>query len=181
MGGGPITAFSGSPALGILYITAAGRVGVNPVATLSATGGADFSFCRVNGLAGTYRGFSMRTGVLARWFVSANSTAEAGADAGSDFAIRAYNDAGGAIDFPLIIIRAAGGVITFAVARPVVMGALTAASLTHGSATLLITTASLTNGAGASAGTLTNAPAAGNPTKWVLINDNGTTRRIPAW
>jgi len=30
-------------------------------------------------------------------------------------------------------------------------------------------------------GTLTNAPAAGNPTKWIPIDDNGTTRFIPAW
>lgn len=37
------------------------------------------------------------------------------------------------------------------------------------------------NGAAAATGTLTNAPAAGNPTKWLQINDNGTTRYIPAW
>lgn len=40
---------------------------------------------------------------------------------------------------------------------------------------------SYTNGAGASLGTLTNAPSAGNPTKWVAIDDNGTTRHVPAW
>ena len=39
----------------------------------------------------------------------------------------------------------------------------------------------LTNGAGSSVGTLTNAPAAGNPTKWIIINDNGTLRKIPTW
>lgn len=53
--------------------------------------------------------------------------------------------------------------------------------VTHGSATLLTTTTALTNGAAAAAGTLLNAPAAGNPTKWIPINDNGTTRYIPAW
>lgn len=37
------------------------------------------------------------------------------------------------------------------------------------------------NGAGASLGTLTNAPAAGNPTKWIPVVDNGTTRYVPAW
>jgi hypothetical protein len=37
------------------------------------------------------------------------------------------------------------------------------------------------DGAGASAGTLANAPAVGNPTKWIPIDDNGTTRYIPAW
>jgi hypothetical protein len=39
----------------------------------------------------------------------------------------------------------------------------------------------LNNGAGASAATFTNAPAAGNPTKWIPIDDNGTTRYIPAF
>ena len=50
-----------------------------------------------------------------------------------------------------------------------------------GTATLLTSTVALTNGAGAATGTLTNAPAVGNPTKWIPINDNGTTRYIPAW
>ena len=36
-------------------------------------------------------------------------------------------------------------------------------------------------GAAAAAGTLLNAPVAANPTKWIPINDNGTTRYIPAW
>jgi hypothetical protein len=57
----------------------------------------------------------------------------------------------------------------------------TTGGVTHGSTTLLTTTANLTNGAAAAAGTLANAPAAGNPTKWVPINDNGTTRYIPCW
>lgn len=43
------------------------------------------------------------------------------------------------------------------------------------------TSAALANGAAAAAGTLLNAPAAGDPTKWIPINDNGTTRYIPAW
>jgi hypothetical protein len=47
--------------------------------------------------------------------------------------------------------------------------------------TLLRSSVALTNGAGAGAGSLTNAPVAGNPTKWVPINDNGTTRYIPCW
>jgi len=55
------------------------------------------------------------------------------------------------------------------------------AGLTTGSTTLHTTSVSLTNGAGALTGTLTNAPATGNPTKWIPINDNGTTRYIPAW
>jgi hypothetical protein len=59
---------------------------------------------------------------------------------------------------------------------------LKAASLTVSDGTqLVISSAAFTNGAGAQTGTLTNAPAAGNPTKWIPVNDNGTTRYIPAW
>ncbi len=43
------------------------------------------------------------------------------------------------------------------------------------------TNVTLNNYAGASAGTLTNAPSAGNPTKWILINDNSVLLKIPAW
>lgn len=50
-----------------------------------------------------------------------------------------------------------------------------------GGAVFLLTSSALTNGAGAAAGTITNAPTAGNPTKWIGINDNGTVRYIPAW
>lgn len=53
--------------------------------------------------------------------------------------------------------------------------------LTLSGGTLLTTSAALTNGAAAAAGTLLNAPIAGNPTKWIPVNDNGTTRYIPAW
>jgi len=43
------------------------------------------------------------------------------------------------------------------------------------------TSAALANGAAAALGTLTNAPAAGNPTKWIPINDSGVIRHIPSW
>lgn len=55
------------------------------------------------------------------------------------------------------------------------------AVLRDNSADLIKSTATLSNGAGANVGTLNNAPTAGNPTKWVAIDDNGTTRYIPAW
>jgi hypothetical protein len=59
-------------------------------------------------------------------------------------------------------------------------GAITAA-ITDSTTNLIASSLTLTNGSGASVGTLTNAPSAGNPSKWVLINDNGTTRYVPAW
>lgn len=59
---------------------------------------------------------------------------------------------------------------------------ITASSVTQTDATALIHTATaLNNGAAAQVATMTNGPAAGNPTKWVPIDDNGTTRYIPAW
>lgn len=54
-------------------------------------------------------------------------------------------------------------------------------ALSVSSTTMIRTATSFTNGAGAALGTLTNAPVAGPPTKWIPINDNGTTRYIPAW
>jgi hypothetical protein len=68
-----------------------------------------------------------------------------------------------------------------------VIGAATGTSvnltggITTGNTILHTTSAALSNGAGAGAGTLTNAPTAGDPTKWISINDNGTTRYIPTW
>lgn len=56
-----------------------------------------------------------------------------------------------------------------------------AGKIVTGSTTLHETSVALANGAAAATGTLTNAPAAGNPTKWFPINDNGTTRYVPAW
>lgn len=53
--------------------------------------------------------------------------------------------------------------------------------LSPGAGQLAAATTAYTNNAAAAAGTLTNAPVAGNPTKWIPINDNGTIRNVPAW
>lgn len=58
----------------------------------------------------------------------------------------------------------------------------TVTSITVSVGTFMVkSSAAWTNGAAAGAGTLLNAPAAGNPTKWIPVDDNGTTRYIPAW
>jgi hypothetical protein len=44
-----------------------------------------------------------------------------------------------------------------------------------------LTFTAATSGAGSSAGTLSNAPAAGNPAFWLPVTINGTVRHIPAW
>jgi hypothetical protein len=63
-----------------------------------------------NGAAGTFRNVKLSTNGLARWLVSANDTAEAGSNAGSNFEIRRYNDAGTLLDIPFGINRASGTV-----------------------------------------------------------------------
>jgi hypothetical protein len=58
----------------------------------------------------------------------------------------------------------------------------TVTSITVSVGTFMVkSSAAFTNGAAAQVGTLNNAPAAGNPTKWIPVDDNGTTRYIPAW
>lgn len=76
-----------------------------------------------------------------------------------------------------------GGTTTAAISIPITSGTVTLGGTitTPGGAVLHITNTALTDGAAAQTGTLTNAPTAGNPTKWIGINDNGTTRYVPAW
>jgi len=52
---------------------------------------------------------------------------------------------------------------------------------TNGFNQMIGTTTAYANGAAAAAGTLLNAPVAGDPTKWITINDAGVLRQIPAW
>lgn len=46
---------------------------------------------------------------------------------------------------------------------------------------LITSSVTMTNGAAVAGGTLLNAPIAGNPTKWVPVDDNGTIRFAPLW
>lgn len=59
--------------------------------------------------------------------------------------------------------------------------AITALRLTSSDGNLAASSAAYASNPGAQVATLTNGPTAGNPTKWIPINDNGTTRNIPAW
>ncbi len=52
---------------------------------------------------------------------------------------------------------------------------------TNNAAFLIRTNTALTSSAGAQAATILNGPTAGNPTKWVAVDDNGTTRYVPLW
>jgi hypothetical protein len=78
-------------------------------------------------------------------------------------------------------VAAGGTVNNHAIYSDSTAMSLLTGGLTVGTTTLLTSSVALSNGAGAGAGTISNAPAAGNPTKWIPINDNGTIRHIPSW
>lgn len=62
----------------------------------------------VDAAAATIRAFAVKTANVLRWNWGATSTAEAGSNAGSDFFLAAYTDAGALINTPIIITRATG-------------------------------------------------------------------------
>lgn len=64
----------------------------------------------LNGAAGTGRQITYRTNGLNRWVVLARSGPETGANAGSNFAITSYDDAGNYIEDPLVVTRATGAI-----------------------------------------------------------------------
>ena len=73
-------------------------------------------------------------------------------------------------------ITAASAILTNIAASTV-----TTALLTIGTSTPIVSTVAFNNGAAGQIATMTNSPTAGNPTKWIPINDNGTIRYIPSW
>lgn len=55
------------------------------------------------------------------------------------------------------------------------------AGITDTTGNLISSGVDLTNGSGSDIATLNTAPVSGDPTKWVPIDDNGTTRYLPVW
>lgn len=133
---------------------------------------------QLRGAAGTDRNLNWMTGTSLRWIARADNVAEGGANAGSNWALHARTDAGGAIDSPLQIVRAANGAITLGGAgnRQVII-----AGTAWGAGAASLRFNGLTNGAGALAGTLGNSPVAGNPAFWLPVSIAGTVRFIPCW
>ncbi len=81
----------------------------------------------IRGAAGTLRSLAYYTGATSlRWNLFAGSGAEVGANAGSDFGLASYDDAGALIGFVCVITRAAGGLVNFS--RPVYSGSFQSAS-----------------------------------------------------
>lgn len=64
----------------------------------------------VSGTAGSDRRFLIETGGVARWGIGADSTAEAGSDAGSDFELVSYDDSGSELEQILTVTRSTGAI-----------------------------------------------------------------------
>lgn len=85
--------------------------------------------------AGQSRGIVYYTGnSSARWFVEANSTAESGGNAGSDFVISNWDDAGAYIGSPFTITRSTGTTNISALAARIATSTETSGTLTSVSA-----------------------------------------------
>jgi hypothetical protein len=90
-----------------------GSVGIGtnaPVGILDLFKAAAATRLAIRGDAGQNRLISYRTGALQRFGLYVNNTAESGSNVGSDFAIRAYNDAGTLLNTPVFIKRSTGNV-----------------------------------------------------------------------
>jgi hypothetical protein len=88
-----------------------GSIGVGttaPVGLLDLFKSAAATRLAIRGDAGQNRLISYRTGAVQRFGLYVNNTAESGANAGSDFAVRAYSDAGTLLSTPLFIQRSTG-------------------------------------------------------------------------
>lgn len=90
-----------------------GSVGIGtsaPVGILHLYKSAAATRLAIDGDAGQNRLISYRTGALQRFGLYVNNTAESGSNVGSNFAIRAYSDAGALLTTPFFINRSTGNV-----------------------------------------------------------------------
>jgi hypothetical protein len=91
-----------------------GRLGIKtntPLGILHLKEVAQATRFLIDGDAGQNKIITYRTGGLQRFGLYVNNIAESGSNAGSDFAIRAYNDAGVLLSTPLYIKRSSGNVL----------------------------------------------------------------------
>jgi len=79
-----------------------------PIASPTFTGSATAPDYSIVGAPATARRLHFKTNTLDRWQVVAEGTAEGGANAGSNFIISRFNDAGAFIDNPFSILRSTG-------------------------------------------------------------------------
>ena len=113
-----LTVVRGQDGTAALVFNAADRVELRPVAAIhnnypqKDTANAFVAGQSISAAAGTVRNFNFQSAGSDRWTLSANASAEAGLNAGSDFELAGYTDAGVLINKPFTVNRATG-VITF--------------------------------------------------------------------
>jgi hypothetical protein len=103
----------GSDSANLFWDDTNNRLGIGtniPVGVLHLKTAAQNTRLAIDGNAGFNRLISYRTAGLQRFGLYTNNTAESGSNVGSDFAIRAYNDAGTLLSTPVFIKRSTGNV-----------------------------------------------------------------------
>lgn len=106
---------SGTVAAGPLSATTGAFSGAISAASLNTSGNAAAGGLVVQAAAGTGRNLFFQSGITNRWVVFADSSAETGANAGSNLSIAPYNDGGTLMANALTINRATGNISTGAV------------------------------------------------------------------
>lgn len=136
-----------------------------------------------SGPAGTNRGLELGTGTVMspiptnRWNVIEDNVAEAGANAGSNFAINRFDDSGTVIDTPVQISRATG-VVQLNDGLTVVGSSAATRFIATGAASV-VGAGQLSYGATTAAAANCNSGGAITPVACIVVNVAGTTRYIP--
>lgn len=162
------------------------------IITMTAAAGQDSALIS-DASSGHVAYYLMQNAGSDRWDIKKDSAPEVGANAGSDFSIDRYDDTGTPIDSPIHIVRSTG-VVNFTNGITINGGAASAiGSVSNFNAAVNIAAGATvtsdrglkftgaSNSAGASTGTLNNAPAATDPTFWLKIAINGSNYSIPCW
>ncbi|MBZ0296085.1 MAG: hypothetical protein K8L99_26230 [Anaerolineae bacterium] len=102
--------FSAPGAIGSVTPAAGTFTTLTANTSVRINGGGSGAVEYLDGNAGTTRSLVFRTGTSNRWVFQVNGTAEGGSDAGSDFLIGRYDDAGSYLGAALQITRSNGAV-----------------------------------------------------------------------
>jgi hypothetical protein len=190
-GPGPITGFIAAPAGRVIYSDAAGIVCAHPTVTLNAAGALSIGALSCGALtaAGTVNVYSTTKyvnlstdGTNAELQSFSSMPLHLNRQGNNVFLCATGSNVGIGTTAPLSKLSINGGLHVGGNSDAGDNNALIDGTVTHAdNAAIIRSSVAMLDGAGVGAGTLLNAPAAGNPTKWVPLIDNGVTRYIPAW